>query len=1222
MRKARLVGVLVAGGVFGACGGSGQPPDQPSAAATPSSAAAQVLPVEAQVVHRDEERDLPTFAWVTNRPGASFALHAGTPVDTAWGTLRAIAPAYRLGDAAVAAATLERLHDTGRGPIIAQFTQRVEGVDVFGSRMGVAMGRDTQPIAVTGALVPAAQPLGNRHIALDAPAAVASAYEAMTASRISTADVASLGAAPGGYERHALAVAGSGHARTRRVWFPQPKGLEPAWYVELDVGHADRPDSSLWAFVVSAHDGKVLFQKDMIAADTFSYRVWADSTGPYGLAPQDSPFGNGGTPHPSGLSTDNVSLPYIGETLVTLQNIPFSRNDPWLAPTATELKGNNVFAYADLAAPDGWGGAGDVNVPLTGAKTFDRPYDPTKAPDVTQEQIRAATTHLFFTVNYMHDFFYDAGYDEASGNAQADNYGRGGVGGDPINAEAQDYSGTDNANASTPADGESPRIQMYRWTQTNPGRDGDVDTTIISHEWGHTLSNRLIGNGAGISNNQGGGMGEGWSDFVALLTITRATDVNVASNSTWNGVYAMGAYAFAGTNPHYYGIRRYPYSTDMTKDPLTFKHIANGTALPTNPPPNGFGGANAEVHNTGEIWATMLWECYTSLLKVPGRTFVDANQRMRNYLVAGLKLTPNAPTFVEARDAILAAIYASDPADFQLCAAGFAKRGIGTGAIAPPRTSTTNSPVTESYKVGNDLQFVSAEIVDGPTNCDSDGVLDNGETARLKVRVRNVGMGNLSATTGTVTSTSGTVTIANAGKLTFPASKPYQTVEAAIDVSMAGATGPTTVTFNIGVTDPGLLNVRTITGSLTHIGNSDFIPNSSATDHVDGPSPVWSLGADAALDTSTPWRRVATADGGQQWFWPDAAPTSDMYLISPPLVVGTGAFSFTFKNRWQFEQGNGYNFDGGVLELSQDGGATWTDIGSKINNPNGYNGTISTDAGAGTKGNNPLLGRMAYIGSKTTAVTSTVNLGTTYAGKTVQIRFRGATDQGGGNVGWELDDLAFTGITNTPFTSRVGHRGLCGGNHAPVANAGPDQTVVEGTLVTLAGSGTDADGDALTFTWSQTGGPTVVLSSVHDAHATFTAPAVTADSVVTLALMANDGKVDSAPSTVKITVKPKTPPPPLDMAMTPDLSDSTPRDLASGDDLASAPANDFAVTDDLASAPAPDLASAPAPDLAQAPPSSGCSCDVSARGGAPASGPVWLSLLFLLGLAARRVLKD
>ena len=58
----------------------------------------------------------------------------------------------------------------------------------------------------------------------------------------------------------------------------------------------------------------------------------------------------------------------------------------------------------------------------------------------------AATTQLFYINNFLHDWFYDAGFDEAAGNAQTTNYGRGGVGGDPLLAEAQDYGGTNNAN--------------------------------------------------------------------------------------------------------------------------------------------------------------------------------------------------------------------------------------------------------------------------------------------------------------------------------------------------------------------------------------------------------------------------------------------------------------------------------------------------------------------------------------------------------------------------------------------------------------------------------------------------------------------------------------------------------------------------------------------------------------------------------------------------------
>ena len=86
-------------------------------------------------------------------------------------------------------------------------------------------------------------------------------------------------------------------------------------------------------------------------------------------------------------------------------------------------------------------------------------------------------------------------------------------------------------------------------------------------------------------------MGEGWSDFNAMLLTVRADDTATPSNATFNGVYALATYATSGVpfngsanQGYYFGIRRYPYSTDMTKNPLTFKHIANGVTLPVGPP--------------------------------------------------------------------------------------------------------------------------------------------------------------------------------------------------------------------------------------------------------------------------------------------------------------------------------------------------------------------------------------------------------------------------------------------------------------------------------------------------------------------------------------------------------------------------------------------------------------------------------------------------------------
>jgi hypothetical protein len=57
----------------------------------------------------------------------------------------------------------------------------------------------------------------------------------------------------------------------------------------------------------------------------------------------------------------------------------------------------------------------------------------------------------------------------------------------------------------------------------------------------------------------------------------------------------------------------------------------------------------------------------------------------------------------------------------------------------------------------------------------------------------------------------------------------------------------------------------------------------------------------------------------------------------------------------------------------------------------------------------------------------TLNLGTAFAGQTVRIRFRIGTDEAAADVGWEIDNLAFEGITNLPFSTLVADQSKCGG---------------------------------------------------------------------------------------------------------------------------------------------------------------------------------------------------
>ena len=138
------------------------------------------------------------------------------------------------------------------------------------------------------------------------------------------------------------------------------------------------------------------------------------------------------------------------------------------------------------------------------------------APDLP-----VSVLNLFYFCNWYHDFTYHLGFTEAAGNFQGDNFGRGGAGGDYVYADAQDGSGTDNANFGTPADGSHPRMQMFLFTALL--RDGDLDGDVVFHEHTHGLSNRLVGGpnntsclGVGLV-GEAGGMGEGWSDWYASM---------------------------------------------------------------------------------------------------------------------------------------------------------------------------------------------------------------------------------------------------------------------------------------------------------------------------------------------------------------------------------------------------------------------------------------------------------------------------------------------------------------------------------------------------------------------------------------------------------------------------------------------------------------------------------------------------------------------------------
>jgi hypothetical protein len=183
------------------------------------------------------------------------------------------------------------------------------------------------------------------------------------------------------------------------------------------------------------------------------------------------------------------------------------------------------------------------------------------------------------------------------------------------------------------------------------------------------------------------------------------------------------------------------------------------------------------------------------------------------------------------------------------------------------------------------------------------------------------------------------------------------------------------------------------------------------------------------------WAQTAEASGNRLWFGANAGFPSDTQLVSPALQVSPSEpFVIRIAHAYSFEAGTDQLFDGGMIELSTDGGATWADVSTFGVDP-GYTGPLSLG------GQNPLEGRPAFSGDSPgfpARQPLVLDFGTRLAGQTVQLRFRIGTDLNTAATGWEIDDLEFAGITNTPFPALIPEPSVC---TAPRA-AGSESRVV------------------------------------------------------------------------------------------------------------------------------------------------------------------------------------
>lgn len=1163
-------------------------------------------------------------------------------------------------------AVLAYTHDTNRGAIVAKYRQEIRGIEVFNKEYNVMMDREHNLVAGSGYFA-------NKTSAGQVLTLLANFGDAQTAIQRAISDLSN-GATTasltkietkGKYDFYQATTLNGpevvGSPRTKKIFYEVNNELIAAHYVEVSVAEAQNSIRSLnYSYVIDATSGKILFRNNLTAhaaEHEFTYRVYADDSG----YPWEGPHGDVLPALVQGEDPSEI----LAAPLVTIDNFnKIGNDDPWLAPDATITSGNNVFAYADIFVPQGFTD-GDYTAEVTSDKTFDyqlRNLDPLPL----QTNGKAAIVNLFFFNNFMHDWWYNHGFDEASGNAQLSNYGRGGEEGDPLEVQARDYSGLNNANMFTPADGASPRMQQYLFNskdvengvdqavsivshptlglldniQASPfgpavydqlsgivirvddgvgtgsdacevamndadltGRiaiidsgncdvttqvlnaqlagaiaaiivnnvnndspasmegastsvtipnvgitwadgqaiynllqanervkasmfrhdafkDSSFDNGIVAHEWGHYIQNRLIGNANGLINFQGRALGEGWADFHSLMFIVKDADRHIANNETFQVPYATGTYVVDFFN----GIRRVPYTPNMDINPLSFRHIEENAGADAGLPRT----RTFSPHDSGEFWATVLWDVYVELLN--NHEFNTAQTRMADYLVASYKLTPIAPTFTEARDALLAAMYANDPADYELALAAFAKRGMGLNAVSPSRFSTLLRDVVEAFN-SQQSKFIATELTLNTAYnginagfCSNDGILDAGETASIAVTIENKGsevLNNVPAVIRVVSDHD--VTLENNGEVIINR----------VDLFEQASSNPITITLNdAGIGDelqlevefPGESNnedddvARPANFSFSTLVNASYVAqapfNNQATDDMETVTSAndWTLevitGGDAAAASrsfNTELTQFFTDfnDGinfGERTQMLINNPfTSDVVLQTAPFEVGFGSdFSVSFWHYYQLEQ----HYDGGVIEISINGDE-WqdvTDAGGSFSI--GYSGNVL----AFPQNRRGFTGRNAT--STTAGEVETISFGDALNGQTVQLRFRLVSDSSVADFGWLFDNVNINNVATPVFTNLIaGNVQDC--DNAPPSVSPENSTVsaLENKQVTLAVSATDRNPqDSLTLNWVQTAGQQAeLLSGSNAGELTLITPNVAGTETLVFQVEASDG---------------------------------------------------------------------------------------------------------------------
>ncbi|MEA2129819.1 MAG: extracellular elastinolytic metalloproteinase, partial [Solirubrobacteraceae bacterium] len=555
------------------------------------------------------------------------------------------------------------------------YTQTYQGVGAYDNVLLANVDGDGRLLNVGGGAI-AGLRVASVVPGLDAGAALAAAKRAVGGALVAPR------ARPGGGPERATRF--SNGDRAQLTIFSDGRAGRLAWNVVLTGEH-----EFLYEAVVDATTGELLKRRSLTEFD--NARV-------YDLYPGAA--GAGGTARTVDLA-------------------------PWLTSTTT-LSGNNAHAYADIGPADGPATIVEIapNPGLPRNWIFPQVAVPTglscppagctwdsNIPATREINRSQATAQLFYLVNTYHDHLAASpiGFTNATRGFDV-------AGGDPVLAETDNLDegvsppNTDNSSMSTPPDGQSPKLQVLFFT--SPSLNAADAADVVYHEYTHGLTSRSIGTGVGLTADQSRAMGEGWSDWYSLdYLVSQGLMTDTAAPNELE----IGRYLQAG------GFRMQGADCPV------------GSACPGTPGtgPGGFTfgdlgrfSAGFSVHDNGEIWLETLWDIRSAL----------GSQTAERLITSGLRLTPNNPSFLEARDGIIQADRVAGGASYTTLWQLFAARGMGYSATTAGADATS---ATEAFDMPPPLRHESTTVSDPAPGGDGDGIAEPGETVRLVESLRN-----------------------------------------------------------------------------------------------------------------------------------------------------------------------------------------------------------------------------------------------------------------------------------------------------------------------------------------------------------------------------------------------------------------------------------------------------------------------------------------------------